>query len=329
MPNLLLTSVGRRVELVKALKAAYAQHGFRGNLVATDVDWMAPALQFVDRPYLVPRSKSAEFLPALERICVQEEVDLIVPLIDPDIPVLANSGLRLQETGAKLAVVGAAAAQIAQDKWLANQFFAGLGLPVPRSWLPTEPPLHPCEFPCFIKPRDGSAAENTFAIHSAVELEFFCKYVSAAIVQEYLPGPEITCDVICDLQGEVLTVVQRQRISVRGGEAIKSETIHRPDLDQMCRTIAQRLPAVGPITVQCMLKEDQPRFIEINARLGGGLPLAMAAGLDVPGILLHLADGKNPRVLVAPYRIGVTMTRFDHSVFLTRADRERLEGHRF
>ena len=174
-------------------------------------------------------------------------------------------------------------------------------------------------FPLFIKPRRGSAAENTFKIHNPQELEFFQEYVPEPIIQEFIDGPEITNDVVCDLEGQVLAVVSRKRIAVRGGEVVKGVTTFDAAIDSACRKIAEAIPARGPITVQCMIDEDgTPRFIEINARMGGGLPLAVAAGVNIPAMLLQSASNHNVNP-VAPgdYEIGLQMTRFDDAFFLS------------
>lgn len=124
-----------------------------------------------------------------------------------------------------------------------------------------------------------------------------------------------------------MAIVQRERIAVRGGEAIKSKSIFSPEIDAACRQIAAHLPATGPITAQCMLKDGRPHFIEINARVGGGLPLAIAAGVNVPALLLSLVCNQIPAsALNGTYRSGVHMSRCDESIFLTEDDREKIDG---
>ena len=71
MPNVLLTSVGRRVELTRLCRRAYERLGLNGSVVATDMDALAPALQTVDRPYTVPRVSSSDYIDAIERIIRQ------------------------------------------------------------------------------------------------------------------------------------------------------------------------------------------------------------------------------------------------------------------
>ena len=46
--NVLFTSIGRRVELIKAWKIAYADLGINGQIIGTDIDRLAAASNFVD-----------------------------------------------------------------------------------------------------------------------------------------------------------------------------------------------------------------------------------------------------------------------------------------
>jgi len=160
--NILFTSVGRRVELLRGFKRAYADLGLSGNIVAVDIDPMAPALQEADRPYIVPRLSDPAYIPTLQQICRQEQVHLIFPLIDPDIPALARHRQQLEATGARVMVVSKEAAATTADKWLTYQLFRQLGVPTPRSWLPEEARNADLEYPAFIKPRFGSAGKQTF-----------------------------------------------------------------------------------------------------------------------------------------------------------------------
>jgi carbamoyl-phosphate synthase large subunit len=225
MPNILLTSVGRRVELVRSFRSVYTEFGLSGEICGTDIDWLAPAMHFVDSAHLIPRTDTPGFVPAILKICKDHAIDLVLPLIDPDIPRLAAHQEAIESTGAKLAVVDTAAAEIASDKWLASRFFEQHGLPAPQSWLPEQLPREHADFPLFIKPRGGSAGEHTYCAHDPAEMEWLLRRVPNPIIQEFLPGPEVTCDVVCDLKGNVMAIVPRQRLAVRGGVAIKSVTV--------------------------------------------------------------------------------------------------------
>ena len=330
MPNVLLTSVGRRVELTRLFYLAFERLELGGKLVATDMDALAPALQTVDRPYTVPRVSAADYLDIVERICEVEQIDLILPLNDLDIPVLASAKPRLEATGARVAVVAQDAAKVCHDKWEAYQFFNRIGLQTPRSWREADVCFDELSYPVFLKPRHGSAAKNTFKVESGDHLRALIPFVPQPMVQEFLPGQEVTSDVICDFTGSTILTVSRRRIAVRDGEVIKGVTIRDDEILKGCQKIAQELPAVGPITVQCIYREEQPYFIEINGRLGGGIPLAVAAGADVPSILLSLAAGLPTEHLIGDgYEIGMYMTRCDESFFFSEAEHAQIASNRF
>src|SRR6516165_7865676 len=127
MFNTLFTSVGRRVELLKAFRAAYRSLQLEGRIIALDTDPLAPGLRLVDRHYIVPRDDSADYIPALIDICAKEGVDVVFPLIDPDIQVLPRYRAQIEAVGARLATVSVEAAKICGDKWLTAEFFQQLG----------------------------------------------------------------------------------------------------------------------------------------------------------------------------------------------------------
>jgi len=84
----------------------------------------------------------------------------------------------------------------------------------------------------------------------------------------------------------------------------------------------------GPITVQGLVKDGVVHFTEINARMGGGLPLGIAAGADSPSWLLARAAGVPFEIPpVGSYQQDVYLTRFDESLFLTPGIDGTLQSH--
>ena len=316
--------------MLHAFRNAYRALGLGGAITAVDANPLAPALKIADRSFLVPRTEKSDYVATLLRICRQERIDLIFPLTDPELPLFACHRDEFAKAGSRLVLSTERAVTISSDKWLTKSFFNHLDLPTPQSWLPGKDIPDPVSFPLFIKPREGSGSARCFEVRNERELELFSSYVPNPILSELLPGPEITSDVICDLNGQLLAVVSRQRIEVRGGEVAKGVTVFDPRISDACRVIAQELCAIGPITVQCMMKDGVPHYTEINARFGGGVPLTIAAGADFPRWLL--ADAAGLKVSIPPvgsYTVGMYMTRFDDSHFITETEREQMASRCF
>jgi carbamoyl-phosphate synthase large subunit len=327
--NILFTSGGRRVELLRSFRAAYEELGLHGNIVTVDIDPLAPALSQVDRYYMIPVLKDPGYIPAIVDVCKREDIDFLIPLVDRDIPFLVPHRAEIEAGRTRALIPTDEAAAIVSDKWLTYEFFGRLGIPTARSWLPGDAAIDDLEYPVFIKPRFGSAGEGTFAVRNRRELEFFVDYVDRPIIQEYLPGPEITSDVLCDLEGNVSAVVSRKRIEVRTGEVAKGVTVFDSEISEGCVTVAKGLDAVGPITVQCMMKEGRPYFTEVNHRFGGGIPLAIAAGAPFPLWLLADAAGRDIDVPpIGTYQTDVYMTRYDETMFITEEAKGDIQSHR-
>lgn len=323
--NVLFTSAGRRVELVRAFRQAYRDTSIRGRILATDIDPLAPALHEADTGFLVPPLGDPDYVPTIARLCRDENVRLVFPLIDPDIPALAHGRSEIEASGARLAAVSARAADLTRDKWATYQWLSAQQVPTPRTWLGSDVSTGSPAFPLFVKPRYGSAGKQGFRAETAHQLTFFLGYVPEPIVQEFAAGPEVTNDVVCGLGGELWAIVSRRRIEVRWGEVAKGETIHDEAVRAHCETIARRLPAVGPITVQCLMHDGRPLFTEINARFAGGSPLGFAAGVPAPRWYLEQAAGRpvTPPPL-GSYRAGLYLSRYDDSLILDEVARDRL-----
>ena len=72
----------------------------------------------------------------------------------------------------------------------------------------------------------------------------------------------------------------------------------------------------GVVTIQCFLSADaKMNFIEINPRFGGGVPLAIKAGADLPRWILQLWLGQNPRIHLDHWRDQLVMLCYDEAVW--------------
>ncbi len=129
---------------------------------------------------------------------------------------------------------------------------------------------------------------------------------------------EHTLDVYTGFDGVPRCAVPRRRIEVRGGEVVKALVVKDRRLIDTGFRVAEVLgECCGVITIQLILTaRGRIRVIEINPRFGGGAPLGIAAGADYPKWLLQEATGRTPRIKRDGYRDGMSMLRFDESVFV-------------
>lgn len=318
--NILFTSAGRRVALVRHFKEVL---GGAGKVVTTDLRKDAPAPFLADARELVPRVSDPGYVPRLKAICEAHRIGLLVPLIDTELHLLSPHRAEFEAMGVRLLVSATATNDICLDKRRTGAFFEAAGVETPRI-LDIEALLADpgAAYPVLLKPADGSCSIGVTTIRNAHELSFFKDYVPNAIVQELMVGDEYTIDVLVDFSGRVRCVVPRLRMETRAGEVSKGMTVKHPGLIAAAKQVVEALPgAVGCITVQCFLLPDGGiRFIEINPRFGGGFPLSVAAGADFPKWILAWLRGEDPEIAIDGWQDGTVMLRYDDAVFVRRED---------
>lgn len=309
----MLTSVGQRVDIARAFRAAGA------TTLGVDADPLAPALYHCDLHELVPRIADPAYVPGLAALREEHDVRLVVPLNDLDFPVLARERGALAP--ALVLLPDAEVSARMSDKLEAHRFFVERGIPSPRSWAPEELP-DDLRYPVLVKAREGFGSRNIHRAADADELEFFLRYADVpSFVQEVCSGEEFSIDVFCDMEARCLNAIPRTMILSKGGESIKGASIQDSELIEHGARVAETVGIKGPANVQCFREADGSLPItDVNTRFGGGFPVPLAAGGRYPELALALARGERPEPRLGDFTEGVVMTRYFSEVCLAPDD---------
>lgn len=307
--NVLLTSAGRRTSLLQFFLGEV--HERDGQVWAGDLDALAPTLQIADKPVVLPPVGDDAYLPTLLDLVEEHAIELLVPLIDPDLKPLAKVFDDFRDAGCQVLVSERALLDVVLDKWSTVQYFSERGVQTPESWLPESSVADAWPDPVFIKPRHGSASNAARRV-SQEHVRQAIASVDAPILQSVIKAPEITVDALFDLNGTLIHYVPRRRVRTMAGESIQGRTLPDTNLRAWLRPVLRevgRLGARGPITLQAFLTDPEPTLSEINARFGGGFPLAHAAGGHYPRWILQMCAGESLEPRLGAYEADLCMTR--------------------
>ena len=318
--NILFLNAGRRCELVDAFKKVIGRFSGGGLIFGTDINPLAPALAKVDRSIIFPHSSSKDFLKILVQTCRENDIKLVIPTIDPDLKVLSKNlpALKKKLPNTLILVPEYSVVEIAEDKRKTRDFFASCGVEVPRSLKDVKN----LEFPVFVKPACGSAGKGARKVNDEAELARLKAKDPSLMIEELIEGPEYTVDVFCDRQKKAKLAIPRKRLAVRGGEVSRGVVERNRELEEVAANIAEKLSCDVPVTIQFRKSAKGFVAMEINARVGGGLPLTIAAGGDWPLWILQMAKGIEPQV-GDKVRDGVLLSRYDQSLFIEKTDNSR------
>ena len=312
--NVLITAASRRVPLVRAFRNAVENFG-KGRVVTTDINPLSPALYFGHKHHIVPLTTDRHYIPIIESICDAEDVNLIIPTIDDELPIFGREVARLEQQGIRVAVSSEQTSNICNDKYETYLFCQANGIQTPLTWLAKDVYFDGLKYPLYVKPRFGRGSVNVFVVKNEAQLRAFLEYVPDAIVQEELCGTEFTIDVLADFNGRVISIVPRERLVIRAGVSDKGITRKHAEVIAFAKDIAERLQIVGAANIQCKFDGRELRLIEVNPRFSGGIPLTIASGADFASWLVQMAGGIELRPRIGKFEDGLAMMSFEESIF--------------
>ena len=318
--RILVTGVGRRVELMQAFRQAALKLNINLKLYGADMAGTAPALAYCDYKRKVCSMRDPQYIQQLVDICVADKIDLVMPTIDTDLLVLSQNTAAFDAIGVKVLISKLDKILICRDKNNTGEFFEACGLKAPRTY--NNYKEYPGSYPCFIKPKDGSSSINAFKVEDEEELEVYANQVDDYIIQPFVSGREFTIDIFCDFEGNPIFITPRERVQVRAGEVLKTMIYMDDVMIEEAKTLCKSFKPCGPMTVQLIQDKNtgDNYYIEINPRYGGGAPLSMKSGARSAEALLKLICGEKVDFQENASCNGAIYSRFDQSVCISEGD---------
>ncbi len=313
-----VSSAGRRVGLMHAFREDAVRLGIDLRILALDVaPELSAACHVADQAIEVPRCSDPSFVATVAAICGEHGVGLLVPTIDPELMPLSESRAQFDQIGVHVVVPQSSVLRVTGDKLHTATQLSAVGIPTPRSMLLADYMRDPDSLPSSViaKPRRGSASIGIVRSEGpeglvGIEPEGY-------LVQECLVGREYTVNAFYSAESELVTAVPHERLEVRAGEVSKGRTVRSAALHECAIKLPLALPGVsGPLCFQAIVAPSgELAVFEINARFGGGYPLAHRAGARFSQWLLEATLGL-PSTACDEWRENVLMLRFDEAVYL-------------
>ena len=314
--NIIITSAGQRVALVRDFKETLVRFYAEAKVFTTDMNPdLAPAAYVSDGCFEVLRVTDENYISQLLDICKKNEIGMIVPTIDTELLVLAENKKLFNDNDIIVCVSDLDFIKVCRDKRNTGDFLEKHNIRVPKAVDKYNP-----TFPLFAKPYDGSLSTNLHYIKNAEELTqdilddpklLFMEYIDKETYKEY------TIDMYYGTDNCVKCIVPRERIKIRAGEINKGRTVKCPLMDYIKERLDKIEGCIGCICIQVFfnpLTEDVVG-IEINPRFGGGYPQSYAAGGNYPEMLIKEYFLGEKIAYIDDWKDNMLMLRFDDAVY--------------
>ena len=323
MNNLLFCSVGRRGRLLRNVKETI---GKTGLLVGTDLQSTAPALQFCDRQYVVPRITDPGYIDTILQICRDNGIKAVTTLIDPEIEILAANSERFREIGVIPLCPAPKSAIYCFDKYELFKYLTEKGIRTPLTFHDWDEFLKALDegrisFPVFMKPVCGSGSVGAHKVNSLEQAgKDWFSGEHDYIIQELMTGGDCDADVYVDtISHKAVAAFSKRKIETRIGGASKTISFKDPKLFKFIQEICDVFEFNGPLDMDFFIKDGEYYLSEINPRFGGAYLHAYGAGVDFIKLIVNNINGIGNPVEIGNYDDDVLMLMYD-DVVVCKAD---------
>ena len=264
----------------------------------------------------IPSVDSDAFIRELDQICRGEDIELMIPMDDPECDLLsAQSASTTLKTTVAMPPEGIY--DIARDKAKTVKLAEELGVEVPMSRVvrntdELEEAIVRIGLPAIVKPLRSSGSRGFRLIEKNADVVATSGLFDAygpLLAQEFVKhGGAVGVSYLLD-HGKTKAVFAHRRLLEfpdTGGASIVSESIRHPEAELAGKTILEHVGWHGVAMVEFRLdgKTGRPMLMEINPRFWGTLQLAISSGVDFPVMLCKMYAGGDVRP-VDTYRTGI------------------------
>lgn len=292
MSNLLITSLSRKISLVKCAREAIGNLDLDMKIIGFDSSNSALGRFFVDEFHVIPPDHELTIETWLN-LCHKYSISRIIPSRDGELIFFAGNRLAFSEQGIEVMVSSREIVEFCQDK-LTFSRQDNMGLPM----IPGVEELSDCESEqIVVKERFGAGARQIGLNLSRDDAQRHGRTLQNPIYQPFISGREYTIDAYITRNRLVKGLVCRLREQVEHGESQVTFSVRDPELEELSlhffKVFGRIAPFFGHILIQVIKDfEGKCHIIECNPRFGGASHLSVACGLKSLEWFLKEAGGE-------------------------------------
>ena len=309
--RILVTSAGSTAAQNLLLAIREGGAGDRCFTVAADAELEHGGLGLADLDRVVPRGDDPAYPAAVAELAREHRLDLVVPVFAPELRALAaRSSARLPESCTLLLSPREAIETCLSKRRLATALEARA---VATPTVVSQPTAD--DLPLFVRPESGTGSVSARRIDRPVELAAELARDPDLVATRVVAGPEFSVDGFAWPAGRLRHAICRSRDRVKGGLVVRSTVVPGAAARELAARIAGGLSLAGFFNLQFFAGPEGPLVFDVNPRLGGGMALSFAAGLDpLRCLAIAVADAD----LAEPWgeRVGLVLLRRWHNLFL-------------
>jgi carbamoylphosphate synthase large subunit len=290
--------------------------------------------------FVVPLINSNDYIPTILKICLDNDINVILPYITSELELMAKNKALFESNGIKVSVSSIESLAIANDKIRLQEMYQAL-MPkqyVVHSSAEISECLNLIDYPktkicCKLSNKCGGAGFaivddflandiskfNVLGVNRYISLSHLMEIADQndleIILQEYVEGKDYSVAVVSD-KGNVLRKCGYVGHSMHFGAVINGEIVYNQQAYDIVDMVVSEIQLDGNSCFDFIIKEDGTAvLLEINPRLNASLPFIAAAGFNMPLIRCMQLLGYDLNKLPTSANYGLRMNKYYEATY--------------
>lgn len=287
------------------------------------------------KTFVVPRSDDPDYIPEMLAICEEMNVDVILPFVTTELPIMAANAHHFAEIGTAVSVSSLESLKVANNKITMYERFAQ-HMPVQRvirgadgvDEFAREIGYPDTRFCCKLPESCGGNGfsvvdeklgrdirlRNKCGVAGFVTLDMLKEladnYAGDIILSEYIAGHDYSVCVL-SASGKVLHRCGFIGLEMDYGSVMLGEIQKNAAAYEIAEAVCDELGIDGNACFDFMLgKDGRVKLLEVNPRLSASLPFVAAAGLNLPYLRCKQLLGYDVTSYDINVRYGLKMRKY-------------------
>ncbi|MBR6982116.1 MAG: ATP-grasp domain-containing protein [Ruminococcus sp.] len=296
----------------------------------------------VDAGYVVPLINDPDYIPTVLDICLKENVDVILPFITAELPIMAENKAFFEEHGIKVSVASMDALNAAGNKVALAAKYPDL---MPKQKIieseqdiddfAAEVGYPDKEICCKLPNRCGGVGfaildekvgrdltiYNKFGVNRYITMDMFKDLArhteDTLILQEYEVGIDYSMCCLAE-NGKLLFALGFEASLMAFGSAMFAEIKMNNQAYQIAKEIIEDTGLDGNCCFDFILKDNgSVKLLEVNPRLSATLPFIARAGLNLPYLRVKQLMGHDVSTFEPKINYALRMSKNYESEYFT------------
>jgi carbamoyl-phosphate synthase large subunit len=268
-------------------------------LIGADIYDNAVGQAWADKFVLAPLTSSNHYLNWLEKVIVENHIDLVMPGIEQDVHFFSKHRNFFNSISVKVALNDEHLINMTRDKWLMYQELENIDS---ETRIPSylegdfDSLSKKLGLPFILKPRCSYASKGLMRVHSKADFMFLSDKLGGVLMAQPIIGSddeEYTVAVFGNGQGQVCASITFQRRLAADGSTAKAWVRQHNKLDEVVASLCAHFKPIGPTNLQFRKDGKRWKLLEINPRISSTTSLRTAFGYNEAEMCLNFyLEGK-------------------------------------